>query len=104
MDETGFPLYNIPHTIVATKGAGEVIKFTSVERVENVTTVACYSASCVFIQPFVIFKGTRYRNTPYKQNLPAGSAEVTMNDTGFITVDISLEWLSISRRIVGWTC
>jgi hypothetical protein len=41
MDETGFPLNNIPPKIVATKEAREVVKFTNVERGENVTAVAC---------------------------------------------------------------
>jgi hypothetical protein len=91
MDETGFPLNNIPPKIVATKGAREVVKFTNVERGENVTTVVCCSASGVFIPPFVIFKGVRFSDI-YKQDLPAGSA-VAMTDSGNINEDIFLEWL-----------
>jgi hypothetical protein len=56
MDETGFPLNNIPHKIVATKGAREFVKFKNVERGENVTAVACCSASGVFI-PLCDFQG-----------------------------------------------
>jgi hypothetical protein len=52
MDETGFPLNNISPKIVATKGAREVVKFTNVERGENVIAVACCIASGVFIPPF----------------------------------------------------
>jgi hypothetical protein len=60
MDETGFPL-NVPPKIVTNKGVTDVIKFTSVERGENVTVVACCSASGVFIPSFVIFEGVRFR-------------------------------------------
>jgi hypothetical protein len=56
MDETGFPLNNIPPKIVATKGAREVVKFRNVERGENVTAFACCSASGVFI-PLCNFQG-----------------------------------------------
>jgi hypothetical protein len=56
MDETGFPLNNILPQIVAAKGARKVVKFTNVERGENVTAVVCCSVSGVFIPPFVIFK------------------------------------------------
>jgi hypothetical protein len=50
-DEPGFPLNNIPPKIDATKGDREVVKFTNVERGENVIAVACCSASGVFIPP-----------------------------------------------------
>jgi hypothetical protein len=89
MDETGFPLNNIPPKIVATKGAREDVNFTDVKRGENVTVVACCSESGVFIPPFVIFKG--FRNI-YKQVLPVGS-EVAITDSGYINEDIFLEWL-----------
>jgi hypothetical protein len=56
MDETGFLLYIISLKILATKGAGEVVKSTNVEKGENVTTIACCSASCVFIPPFFNFQ------------------------------------------------
>jgi hypothetical protein len=68
MEETGFPFNNIPPKIVATKGAREVVKFTNVDRDENVTAVACCSASGVFIPPFVIFKGVIFRDI-YPQDL-----------------------------------
>jgi hypothetical protein len=41
MDETVFPLINIPLKTVVTKGATEVVKFTNVDRGENVTALAC---------------------------------------------------------------
>jgi hypothetical protein len=70
-DEPGFPLNNISPQIVATKGAREV-KFTNVERGENVTAVACCSASGVSIPPFVIFKALEseiYTSRIYPQDL-----------------------------------
>ena len=91
MDESGLPLNNAPGKIVATKGSREVVKLTSVERGENVTLVACCSASGVFIPPFVIFKGVRFREM-YKQDLPPGS-EMSMSDSGYINEDIFLQWL-----------
>jgi hypothetical protein len=39
VDETGFPLNNVPPKIVIAKGVRDVIKFTSAERGENVTVV-----------------------------------------------------------------
>jgi len=57
MDETGFP-HNIfpPPKIVANKGARE-----GVERGDNVTAVACCSASVFFSPTFVILKRNRHR-------------------------------------------
>jgi hypothetical protein len=54
MDETGFPLINGPLIIVATKGAKGargVVRFTSVECGENVSTVACCSANVSLFRP-----------------------------------------------------
>jgi hypothetical protein len=61
MDETEFPLNNVPSKIVTTKGVRDVTKFTSAERGENVTVFAWCRASGAFIPPFVIFKGIRFR-------------------------------------------
>jgi hypothetical protein len=48
-----------------------------------VTTAACFSASRVFFLPFVIFRGTRYREI-YKQNLNFGmTIEVISMNTFF---------------------
>lgn len=69
----------------------EVIEFTSAERGENVTVVACCSASGAFIPPFVIFKGIRFREV-YKQDLPAGS-DAAMSSSGYFNDDIFLQWL-----------
>jgi hypothetical protein len=54
-----------------------------------VTALACCGASSVFILPFVIFKGVRFRDI-YKQDLPAGS-EVPITDSGYINEDIFLQ-------------
>ena len=91
MDESGIPLNNSPSKIVAPKGAREIVKLSSVERGENVTIVTCCSATGVFIPPFVIFKGARFRDV-YKSDMPTGS-EVVMTDSGYINEDVFLEWL-----------
>ena len=91
MDETGFPLNNVPPKIVTAKEVRDFVKFTSAERGENVTVVACYSASGVFIPPFVIFKTIRLREV-YKQDLPAAS-DVAMSSSGYINEDIFLQCL-----------
>jgi hypothetical protein len=91
MDETGFPLNNAPLKIVTTKGIRDVVKFTNAESGENVTVLACCSASDAFILPFVIFKGIRFREV-YKQDLPTGS-DVAMSSAGYINDDIFLQWL-----------
>ncbi|KAJ4438724.1 hypothetical protein ANN_14671, partial [Periplaneta americana] len=91
VDETGLPLNNFPPKIVAAKSTREVVKKTSVERGENVTIVACFSASGVFIPPFAIFKGVRFREV-YKHSLPAGS-EVAMSDSGYVNEDVFQKWL-----------
>lgn len=91
MDESGFPLNNVPSKIVSQKGIREVVKLTNAERGENVTVVACCSASGIFIPPFVIFKGVRFKDI-YKQDLPSGS-EVAMTDSGYINEDVFLKWL-----------
>ena len=95
MDETGFSLNNAPPKIATAKGVRDVIKFTSAERGENVTVVACCSASGVFIPPFVIFKGIRLREV-YKQDMPAGS-DVAMSSSGYINEDIFSNCFNIFR-------
>ncbi|XP_063216743.1 uncharacterized protein LOC134527745 [Bacillus rossius redtenbacheri] len=91
VDESGFPLNNKPSKIICEKGQREVIKLTSVERGENVSVVACFSASGLYIPPFVIFKGVRYRES-YCANLPSGSV-VAMSESGYINEDLFLRWL-----------
>lgn len=91
VDESGFPLNNKPSKIVCEKGQREVIKLTSVERGENVSVVACFSASGVYIPPFVIFKGVRYRES-YCANLTSGSV-AAMSESGYINEDLFLKWL-----------
>jgi hypothetical protein len=83
-----FPLNNVHPEIVTTKG---VINCTSGERGKNVSIVACCSASCALIPPFVIFKEVRFRKI-YKQVLPARS-ENAMADSGYINDDIFLKHL-----------
>lgn len=93
MDESGFPLNNLPGRIVAEKGKREVVKLTNVERGENVTAVVCCNATGIFIPPCVIFKGTRYRQL-YRENLPMGSA-FEMSDSGWINEEIFIQCLLI---------
>jgi hypothetical protein len=90
VNETRFPLNNISPKIVATEVSREVVNFISVERVKNVATLACHSASGVFIPPFVICKRNRFRDI-YKQNLPTGH-EVTVTDFDYINEGIFMEW------------
>ena len=70
VDETGFPLNNVPPKIVIAKGVRDVIKFTSAERGENVTVVACCSASGAFIPPFLFSRGfSPSKHTTIKRQL-----------------------------------
>ena len=52
------PLNNVPPEIVTTKGVGDVINFTSLERGKNVIIVACCSASGAFIPLLFFQKGS----------------------------------------------
>jgi hypothetical protein len=70
MDETEFPPNALPLKIVTMKGA-EDVKFTNVERGENMTCCKL-RASGAFILPFVIFKGFvsgKCTSRIYPQNL-----------------------------------
>lgn len=96
MDETGFPLNNKPSRIVSEKGTKEVVALTSVERGENVTVIACCSASGAYIPPMVIFKGIRHR-PEYVENMPPGTI-VTMSETGYINEELFLTWLQHFQR------
>jgi len=71
IDETVFPLNNVPPEIVITKGIRDVINFTSSEKGKNVTIVACCSSSGALIPPFVIFKwvSRKYTSGFYLQDL-----------------------------------
>lgn len=91
VDESGFPLNNNPSKIIAEKGKREVIKITNVERGENVTVVVCCSASGMFMPPFVIFKGKRFKDV-YRKDLPPGTS-VEMTESGYINEEVFLLWL-----------
>lgn len=91
VDESGFPMNNMPLKVVSEKGKSEVASLTSLERGENVTAVVCCSASGVFIPPFIIFKGKRMREE-FKHGMPPGS-QVAMSESGYINEDLFLVWL-----------
>lgn len=79
MDETMFPLKNDPQKTVPL-----ITNFPGAKKSENVTAVACCSASNAFTRPFVMFRVT------YKWTLPIGST-VVMTDSGYINVCIFLQ-------------
>lgn len=91
VDESGIPLNNRPLKIVSEKGKREVVCLTNVERGENVTVVACFSASGSYIPPMIIFKGAR-KKQEFTDGLPACSV-VEMSDSGYINEELFLKWL-----------
>lgn len=91
MDESGLPLNTKVSRVISEKGNRDVVAITNKERGENVTVVACCSASGVYIPPFLIFKGMR-RKDAFGDGLPPG-AVFEMTDSGYIVVDVFLKWL-----------
>ncbi|KAJ4425458.1 hypothetical protein ANN_28074, partial [Periplaneta americana] len=90
-DETGLPMNNKPPNVVAQKGSRDVVSLTNVERGENVTVMACVSATGAYIPPFVIFKGKRMR-AEFSDNMPAGT-EVCMTESGWVNEEAFGKWL-----------
>jgi hypothetical protein len=82
VDKFGFPLNNRPPKIVSNKGKRKVVSVTNVERGENVTTVACCSASGMYSPPVVVIKELSKR-PEFADILPPGSS-VDMNDSGYV--------------------
>ncbi|KAJ4449228.1 hypothetical protein ANN_00625 [Periplaneta americana] len=91
MDESGLPLNTKVSRVISEKGNRDVVAITNKERGENVTVVACCSASGVYIPPLLIFKGMR-RKDAFGDGLPPG-AVFEMTDSGYIVVDVFLKWL-----------
>lgn len=60
-DESGFPLTVEKSKVLAQKGSKYVFKLTA-EGHTQITVLACLSASGLYVQPFIIFKGERARS------------------------------------------
>jgi len=90
-DETGFPLNNTLRKIISEEGKRDVIKLTSVKDGQNVSVAACFGASGVYIPPFEIFKGVRFRET-YRADVAAGSV-AQKPYSGYINDNLFLKWL-----------
>jgi hypothetical protein len=86
-DESGFPLKNRPQKIVSAKGKREDVSVTNVERGENVTVVACFSAAGTYVPPVIIFEGIR-KSPQFQDGQPPGSV-VGMSYSGWINEDTS---------------
>jgi len=95
-DETGLQLCVRPTKVVAARGDRSVLQISNSERGENVTVLACCSASGQFLPPFTIFKGKR-RRPEFDDNMPAGSS-VTLTDSGYISSETFLEFLKHFNR------
>lgn len=90
-DESGLQLHYKAGKVVAAKGEKSVLQVTNTERGENVTVLACCSASGHYIPPFIVFKGKRL-NPAFENDVPPGSV-VVMSDSGYINGDLFLKWL-----------
>jgi hypothetical protein len=58
-DESGLQLHYKGGKVLVAKGKRSVLQVTNNERGENVTVLACCSASGHYIPPFIVFKGKR---------------------------------------------
>lgn len=91
LDEKGCRLtLHHSQSILAAKGSKRV-HLISNEHAENVTVVACISASGQTIPPMIIFKGIRKQDT-FSDNLPPGSI-TEMATKGSMTKEIFLKWI-----------
>jgi hypothetical protein len=90
-DESGLQLHSKAGKVLAAKGERSVLQVTNSERGENVTVLACCSASGNFIPPFIVFKGKR-QNPAFSNDVPPGSM-IAMSDSGYINGDLFLKWL-----------
>lgn len=91
LDEKGVRL-NLHHqqSVVAAKGAKRV-HLVSQEHGQNVTVVACASASGTVIPPMLLFKGVRYKKY-FRRGLPPGS-KVCMTPKGSMTGEVFVKCL-----------
>lgn len=91
LDEKGCRLtLHHSQSVLAAKGSKRV-HLISNEHAENVTVVACISASGQTIPPMIIFKGVRKQDT-FSDNLPPGSV-TEMAPKGSMTKELFLRWL-----------
>jgi len=91
MDEKGCQLsLHHPQNVLAKKGSKRV-HLVAPEHGENVTVVACGSASGLVIPPMVIFKGQRKKSN-LADELPPGSA-VVMAHKGCMTTSVFIRWI-----------
>lgn len=100
MNETRFPVKNIPIKIKKEEDPEQVLVLTRTEK-EEVTIVACCNAIGSYIPPLIIFKGEIIKS----EFLNEGSAEVISctSDNGWINEDIFINWLRIfqENRVPG---
>lgn len=85
---------NKPEQVIAFKGKRSVVSITNTERGENVTVVACCSATGQYLPPYVIMKAKR-RKEQFADDLPPGS-KLSMSDSGYINTELFLDWLKFS--------
>lgn len=90
-DETGVQMHLRPAKVLAAKGNKSVLQVTNAERGENVTVMACCSASGYYVPPMVIFKGKR-KKPEFADGMPPGTL-VVMSESGYISSELFLKWL-----------
>lgn len=92
MDEKGCRL-TIHHqqTVLARKGTKR-LHLIAPEHAENVTVVACVSATGNVMPPMILFKGKRMK-PEFEDNLPAG-ALVKMSPKGSMTTELFIEFIN----------
>ena len=73
VDESGLPLNMRPSKVISERGNRDCVAIKNKERGENVTVVACFSASGSYIPPFVISKGAR-RKPEFGDGFTPGSS------------------------------
>jgi len=91
MDEKGCQLSLHHQQKVLAKKGSKRVHLVAPEHGENVTIVACGSASGIVIPPMIIFKGQRKKST-LADELPPGSA-VVMAHKGCMTTSVFIRWI-----------
>jgi len=91
MDEKGCQLSLYHQRRVLAKKGSKRVHLVAPEHGENVTIVACGSATGIVIPPMIIFKGQR-KKSHLSDELPPGSA-VVMAHKGCMTTSVFIRWI-----------
>lgn len=102
VDESGLStVQNKCQRVLAQKGKKQIGSVSSAERGVNTTIVCCASASGNYVPPMLIFKRMRMVND-LKVGAPPGGL-VDISESGYITSDLFVKWLTHFVEFVNQT-